>query len=315
MKFNHLYIFIVAVLLSCSDTRSKKLDTTTSGEITIVADETLYPLVDAEEYAFEGIYNRAKINSRYFPETDAINFMLRDSARIVIATRELNDNEKLLLQKDKIEPRITKIAEDAIVLIVHKAISDTMINLVQLKKLLTGEIKSWKDISTNGSTTPLKLIFDNKNSSTVSYLKTLIAPGDFNKERIYALKSNQEVIDYVQKDKNAIGVIGVNWISDSDDSTAVKFLSQVRVMNVASIAGAAEDEYYKPYQGYIAQKKYPLCRSVYVISREARAGLGTGFTAFIASDRGQRVVMKMGLLPATVPVRLVQIKEGDPFSN
>jgi phosphate transport system substrate-binding protein len=66
-------------------------------------------------------------------------------------------------------------------------------------------------------------------------------------------------------------------------------------------------EYFKPYQAYIAQKIYPLWREVYIISKEAYTGLGTGLTAFIASERGQRIVLKFGLVPATMPVRLVEL--------
>lgn len=44
-----------------------------------------------------------------------------------------------------------------------------------------------------------------------------------------------------------------------------------------------------------------------MVSKEAYTGLGAGFTAFVASERGQRIVLKFGLVPATMPVRLVEI--------
>jgi phosphate transport system substrate-binding protein len=50
-----------------------------------------------------------------------------------------------------------------------------------------------------------------------------------------------------------------------------------------------------------------LYRTVYIISREARAGLGSGFTAFVAGDKGQRIILKSGLVPATAPIRIVEI--------
>ncbi len=57
----------------------------------------------------------------------------------------------------------------------------------------------------------------------------------------------------------------------------------------------------------LLRKLYPLYREVYIISKEAYTGLGTGFTAFVASERGQRIVLKLGLVPATMPVRLVEL--------
>jgi phosphate transport system substrate-binding protein len=71
---------------------------------------------------------------------------------------------------------------------------------------------------------------------------------------------------------------------------------------------STNDDYLKPYKAYIAMKKYPLSRNVYIISREARTGLGSGFLAYVASDKGQRIVLKSGLVPATAPVRLVEIR-------
>ena len=55
-----------------------------------------------------------------------------------------------------------------------------------------------------------------------------------------------------------------------------------------------------------ALSQYPLIREVYMINREGRAGLGTGFVSFVAGDAGQRIVRIAGLLPATMPVRLIK---------
>ncbi|MFM7729283.1 MAG: phosphate ABC transporter substrate-binding protein, partial [Flavobacteriales bacterium] len=71
---------------------------------------------------------------------------------------------------------------------------------------------------------------------------------------------------------------------------------------------SAGSDFYGPYQAYIALKKYPLTRDVYVISREGRNGLGTGFASFLAGDQGQRLVRMCGLLPTTMPVRIINIR-------
>jgi phosphate transport system substrate-binding protein len=123
----------------------------------------------------------------------------------------------------------------------------------------------------------------------------------------FAVSSDSAVVDYVSMNVNAIGFIGSSWISDNDDSTTNKFLGTI------SVAGLSKgDEYYQPYQAYIAQGEYPLSRDVVVISREARAGLATGFIAFVAGDKGQRIVLKAGLVPGTMPLRIIEINH-EPF--
>jgi phosphate transport system substrate-binding protein len=153
----------------------------------------------------------------------------------------------------------------------------------------------------------MKVVFDNNNSSTISFLKEKTGVKELS-SNCYALNSSEAVLDYVSKQKNCIGVVGVNWVSDQDDSTNMKFLGTVKVLEIAADENS---EALKPYQAYIAQKTYPLFREIYMISKEAYTGLGTGFTAFVASERGQRIVLKFGLVPATMPIRLVELINED----
>jgi phosphate transport system substrate-binding protein len=45
-----------------------------------------------------------------------------------------------------------------------------------------------------------------------------------------------------------------------------------------------------------------------MISRQTRAGLGMGFVSFVAGEKGQLMILKSGLVPASMPVRVVQIR-------
>ncbi|NJN80801.1 MAG: hypothetical protein HC797_10230 [Anaerolineales bacterium] len=119
-----------------------------------------------------------------------------------------------------------------------------------------------------------------------------------------ALKTNSEVIDYVAKNKNALGIISANWISDTDDSGVQKFLKMIQLADIAESAGK---EGYGPYQAYLQMGTYPYKRTVYVINAQARPGLGLGFASYLAGD-GQRIVLKDGLLPANAVTRLIEVR-------
>jgi len=103
-----------------------------------------------------------------------------------------------------------------------------------------------------------------------------------------------------------MGIIGINWVSDTYDSTVMKFLSQVHIVGLSTKDNPALEDYYQPYQAYMKMDNYPLCRDVYIIKTEPRMGLGTGFTSFVAGDKGQRIILRAGLLPATIPTRVVK---------
>ena len=102
--------------------------------------------------------------------------------------------------------------------------------------------------------------------------------------------------------------MSVNWVSDQNDSITRGFLKRVKVVAISSELNSDGEDFFRPYQGFIADKSYPFIRDVYMINRETFAGLGSGFVQFVAGDLGQRIILKMGMVPATMPVRLVKIR-------
>jgi len=300
-------LFLALFLAGCTDRdkSGKPLDNTTSGTIKIAVDESLKPLIDAEIDAFEGIYRDAHIEVTYTSESDAINAMLVDSARLAIVTRRLTPDEQGALDRVKIPGRQMTIAKDGIALILHNENQDTLLTWTQIQEIFEGKISNWKQVNANSSSQSIDVVFDHPNSGILRFLRDTLENIKTIPKNFFAVNNNEAVIDYVSKKKNAIGLIGVAWVSDAEDSTANSFLKSVQV---AAISNGSE--FYQPYQAYIAQNSYPLSREVVIISREARSGLGSGFLTYIASDKGQRVVLKAGLVPATMPVRIVEITYG-----
>ncbi len=309
MKRLLAFFLIAGLLTSCQNKNPEDksvADTPTTGEIIGGVDETLRPLIDAELFVFHSEYPKAKVQVQYKPEAEAIQDLLDGKTRFAITTRKLSEEEKKAFEQEKIRPREVKIAIDAVTLITNPASSDTQITMEKLRGLLEGKFKFASEIFPGGSDNPIQLVVDNQGSSTIRHLKDSVFKLDAIKGSVFALKSGEEVIDYVNKNGNCIGLIGAGWISDRDDSTANAFLNKFKVMEILS---KEDGEYYKPFQAYLALRSYPLTRTVYYLLREPRTGLGTGFSNFLASDKGQRIVLKSGLVPATMPVRLVKVKK------
>lgn len=311
MKYlKRLLIFSVSffVLLSGCRERDKDariLDTPTSGSIKIAIDESLRPLMDAEVEVFEALYKRADIESLYFAEADAIDALLKDSVRLAIVTRRFTKEEKDYFKEIKITPKELDVAISAVALIVHKDNTDTLINMDQLQGLLRGEISRWSQLGSKNQA-GIEIVFDNPNSGLIRHLKDSVAKVQTLPPNAFAVEDNEAVIDHVSQNENALGLIGLEWISDKQDSASNSFLDRVSVMGVAG-----DSTHFKPYQAYLALKYYPLARRITILSREARMGLGNGFMAFVASERGQRIVLKAGLVPVTMPLRVVEIYRDD----
>ena len=296
------------LLMACNETAKKHHDTSTTGNIVVSADESLKPIIEAQKDVFVALYPQANINIVYTNEFDAIRLLTQDSARIAIVTRELLAEEMEAFKKRSIVPRNTIIGYDAIGIIINKSRKDSIFTLEQLKAILTGKTSTWKDINPKNGEDKIKVVFDNGKSGAVRHLKDSLLNGAALAPYCYAVNNNPSVIEKVEQDKNAIGIIGVSWISDRDDSTSSSFLNKIRVVNlVPKNPETAEASSMKPYQAYIALKQYPLYRKINIINPEGRYGLGTGFVSFMISDKGQRIILKSGLVPANAPVRIIKL--------
>ena len=303
-------LLFVLAFVSCQTKGTDRFtDTLTEGVIPITVDENLRPIIEEELDVFESLYPKAGIVPTYTDEVDAINLLLKDSVRLAIATRPLSVNEEASLVSKKFAPRSYKLATDGIALIINNRNSDSLITVSQIKKILTGKTINWNEIYPRSKLGPILVVFDNKNSSTVRFAIDSICKGEPLSEKMSAQKTNLEVIDFVSKTPNAIGVIGVNWLGNRKDTTNLSFKSEVRVMAVTSENEATVINTYKPFQAYLFYGYYPLTRSIFIILNDPRSSLPSGLTNFLTSDKGQRIILKSGLVPATQPVRIVHIKD------
>lgn len=288
------FIVLYASIISACNHRtpeSKGEEYYTYGETSVVADESLFPIVDDEHQVFLTTYKRAKINMVYKPLQEALTLFVNDSINIAILPRMLNENEADYFTKRKIKIRTTKFATDGIALITGKNNKDTLITKEEIVEILSGNSKSNKI-----------LVFDNPQSSTVEYLMKMANVKELPSKSVYALKSNQEVITYVKNNPGSIGVVSVNWIKRPTPDM-VKDVSAVRFMAVKNDKG----EYKLPSLNNLKVKDYPLVRDLYLIDCQGKAGLGTGFAGFLAGDIGQRIILKSGLAPDSLPSRQINI--------
>ncbi len=303
--------FSMLLLNACGngDGSDSQLSTPTSGNVNISVDESFQPIIQSQVDTFEGIYDKAHINASYKSEGEVVKDFLNDSTRIVIMSRELTPEEVSSFEQHKLIPRSTKIAIDAIALITNPGNPDTLLTLDQVKSIFSGKAKTWKDVESTSALGDITIVFDNNNSSTARYVRDSLTANQQLPKNTFAANSHKALIDYVAQNKNAIGVIGVNWISDLNDSTVVGFLKNIKVLGISKeSAPTTTESFYQPYQAYIAQEAYPLRRFLYVISTEGRTGLGTGFASFVGGDQGQRIFLKSGLVPATMPVRVIGLR-------
>jgi phosphate transport system substrate-binding protein len=292
------YYFSLSLLFSCGGNQRTVSETCKSGVAKILVEESFKPLFETSSEIFESFAPKADIQPKYSAEGDILDEFYKGQIKTICISRDLTEKEKKILKSKKIEVRSDRIAIDGVTLIVNPKNKDTTITIDELKQILRGETTKWKT-----SKREINVVFDNQRSANFNYLLTLTKTEQLSKN-VFAVKSNEEVINYVKKNENAIGVIGLNWVSDQDDFEVMNFLDSIKVMHVAK---DSKSDYYQPYPGVIYTYEYPLTREIWMINWGPRSGINSGFVNFMVGEKGQLLIQKCELVPARSPIRLIQI--------
>jgi phosphate transport system substrate-binding protein len=314
LTFLIIQFFLLASMIlglpACVGRNKPMEEVPTRGKIRISVDESYKLLTDAEIYAFTTFYPYASITPDYKPEWDVISDFMNDSVQVIITSYKLTEDQTEYLYAQQYIPKTVTFAYDAVALIINKENPDSLLTYKNVEDIFTGKITRWKEINPQSQLDSISVIFDHSKSGNVRYFKEKFEINGSLPDNFYAVNSNEEVVNYISRSKNSLGIISVNWISDPDDSLSMSFISKI---NVAAISQPYMDEstYYRPYQGSIYHKSYPFTREVYLISRETFTGLGSGFIAWMTNEKGQKIVLKSGLVPATMPVRILQFAENE----
>lgn len=280
-------------------------ETAVSGKLDLLVEESVFPIVEDANTLFEYEYKDAKVNLIKKSEVEILNLIFNDSLRVAILPRDLTD-EELKRFEGRVVPKRTHFASDAIVFITNKAFKDSIVDYDKMLASLSKyqEMEGKDAIKNIDSEQPI-LVFDNYQSSVTTAFRKATGVNAFPKDYAYFLPTTSDVVNYVAKNPNAIGVIGLNWLVQPDDSLK-SVLDNIKVL---AVRNPKDGKYYKPSQNNIAEGTYPLTRELYVLDFQGKAGLGMGFSSYIAGYKGQRIVLKSGLVPFKTPTREILVRK------
>ncbi|MCX8019482.1 MAG: substrate-binding domain-containing protein [Chitinophagaceae bacterium] len=298
-----ILLFFPLLFFGCKsydEQRDELPDHKYKGSIRISADESFKPIIDEQIKVYESQHTATRLRAEYKPEAECLKDLLNDSVRMVIATRYPDKDEiNFVADSLKKDLKSIKLALDAIAVIVHPSVSDTLLTMEELKSILQGNFKK-----------NLIPVFDGvKATSTVRYIVDSVLRGDTLTSRAMAARSSVGVIDYVAQNPEAIGFIGVSWIGNPEDPAQLSFLKRVNLVYLESTDKPGA--YVGPYQANIYLRRYPLVRDLICMYKENYKGLGRAFANFMSGETGQLIFRRAYLVPAkkNFNVRPVRLKQ------
>jgi ABC-type phosphate transport system substrate-binding protein len=117
-----------------------------------------------------------------------------------------------------------------------------------------------------------------------------------------------EVVRTVAGRLGAMGFVSLACLKDTSELQVEKL--KVRALDILDADSSGAPVVRKLHQANVYLGKYPFHFPVVMYVRGAKSRLALGFSGFVASTQGQQLILTRGLVPATTPVRLVQLTSG-----
>ena len=293
-------IALVLVFAACSQKRAAAPEAAVAtvshiDSITVYCDEAFRDVVNAEIAIYENELPDKHIHVVYTSETEAMKHLEQDSSSVIIVGRKLREQERTdILKRTNLQAEEHVFATDAVALVAADGLDRDTIPYRMVLSLLTNTSHEYD------------LVFEGNGSGVINYMFAQIAHSAVHPSA-YAAKNIGELVDYLRKDKRAIGFIPYSRISDQYDSSATDLLKKVKVLYVSKPDSTGRIVSAMASQSEIADGSYPLDRPVNLILHTMDGKVGTGFANFIHRERSSRIILKAGLVPAIMPQRVINV--------
>jgi phosphate transport system substrate-binding protein len=308
MKPTHnLFLFAILAVscISCRDFdySGEGNDVPTQGEIRMGVDYGDTFVVNELLSLFYLDYPKAVITTRYMCEVNLLRQLELGELSFVVMNRDLSSAEKENLEKKDIKIRSAMVGKTSIALVVNPNNPVKQLSQAQLRSILAGELKGWENLGHKGD---IRAVFDGGCGSNYSYFRNKWFKTRAMSSTLTEKKTPREVLEYVASNDQALGFVSLNWLADRTDSSSVALVKKIKVI---AVENPEKKGYFLPFQSQIAAKEYPFIQEIYMHDLQGYSGLAQGFIAYVASQPGQILMKKSGLIPAHDMGRMIELTE------
>ncbi|MBK7258625.1 MAG: substrate-binding domain-containing protein [Ignavibacteriae bacterium] len=300
-RYSIVAILVAAGLVLAGCSREPGSTKLTSGTLTVECDEAVFPAMNVLAADFRQQYPDARIDIRCVEARAATANFVNDSVKVIVCARPLNDEERNVLTATKTWFEEYHVAQSAVAVIVNPANPVKELRMGQADSIFTGQTTVWPNWRAGGV---VDLVIGSVDASTNEVFRRLVMRGKPFAQSATPMTSSSDIVEYVAKTPGAAGIVGVGWLKGVESDVKVIGLSRPGVTpDSTQPAGKA----YAPHQAYVYQGYYPASTPVTMYTRDLDRTVSLGFISFAAGPFGQKVFLNSGLVPVTMPVRLIQL--------
>ena len=291
------WIFCLLLVGGCGE----REETATRGYIKVSSAEIAFPYIEKSAVKFQQIYNEAFVDVGRTTSREALVELADGRSRLAVISREPNDAEIEALSAGERKFVTRTVAHDALVVILHGDNSVNELTVEQLKGIYAGEITNWREVG--GSDLRIRPLVRDRNSGTYEVFQNRVLDGAEYGTTVFPCSTMASITSIAGNDPRAIGVTGL--LMTTSPST-MGYFKAIRI-------GEEENgRFYLPTQDKIHTERYTLRRPMvlcYFKNSSLEVNLVSGFVTFLTAVKGQQIAIDEGLVPATMPVRVVKLAE------
>jgi len=245
-----------------------------SGTIKVTGSTTVLPIAQATADAFMKNNTKADIQISGGGSGVGVTSAGDGTADIGMSSRDVTADEMTKY------PTLVKttVANDGLVMIVHSSNTVSALTVLQIRGIYNSTYTNWKDLG--GPDLKITLVGRDSASGTRDYFTSAVMNKQNTTKGMLELNSNGAVQSTVSTTPGAIGYVGLGYAGAPN-------------MALNIVVGSDQIE---PSAANVLNKKYPLSRPLFMLTKGAPNGLAKSYIDYILSAKGQDIVVKEGFV-------------------
>ena len=245
------------------------------GRLVVTGSTTVLPIAQAAAEAYMEKNQVAEILVAGGGSSVGVQTVGDMNSGIGMSSRDLKAEEKARY------PALVQhtIARDCIVVIVHPSNPVSALTLDQVRGIYNGTIPSWEKVG--GGLSAFVVIGRDSASGTREYFTEHVMQKEKYRSDMREMNSNGAIAQYVARNRDAIGYVGLGYLS-----------GEVKGLAITSRGTPVE-----PSVATVLSGTYPISRSLYMFTSGTPSGLTKDYLDFLMSPEGQQIVEKEGFVP------------------
>jgi phosphate transport system substrate-binding protein len=263
---------------------------TLSGTLDITGSNTVTPISSQWAEDFMKLHKNVNITVSGPGSGAGIAALINKTTNVCQSSRPIKTTEIDQAKANGVNVVETKVAVDALSVVVHPSNTVASLTLEQLSGIYSGKITNWKDVG--GKDAPIVVLSRDTNSGTYAYfleevVQLALVPAKKDTKLQYApavqlLPSTEVGITQVAQNANAIFYSGLGYVNSSVKTVPVK--------------KTAADPAVAPSIATAKDNTYPISRFLYYYTNGEPTGVAKEFIAYALSATGQKTVETLGFV-------------------